>query len=68
MEVIYLGQIEQGLHKVAIYYNDNGYVLRIYSNDNLMQECELLDDDHVWRELRSRGYKKSFCKVILSML
>ena len=68
MDNIYLGQIEQGLSKVMVYYNDNGYVLRIYSNDNLMHECELLDDDHVWRELRARGYKKSFCKVILSML
>ena len=68
MEKVYLGQIEQGLTKVKVYYNPNGYVIGIYFNDRIQAECELLDDDHVWRELRARGYKKSFCKVILSML
>jgi hypothetical protein len=68
MEQTYLGQIEQGLTKVMVYYNDKGYVIDIYFNDRIQAECELLDDDHVWRELKARGFKKSFRKVILSML
>jgi hypothetical protein len=68
MEKIYLGQVEKGISKVMVYYNPNGYVIDIFSNDNLMVSCELLDSDHVWRELKERGFKKSFRKVILSML
>jgi hypothetical protein len=68
MEKIYLGQVEKGISKVMVYYNPNGYVIDIFSNDNLMVSCELLDSDHVWRELKARGFKKSFRKVILSML
>lgn len=68
MNKTYLGLIEQGLSQVMVYYNDNGFVIEIYFNDRMTDECELLDSDHVWRELRERGYKKSFCKVIISML
>jgi hypothetical protein len=67
-EEIYLGNIEQGITNLKVYANDYGYKIYIYSNGNLMAECELLDSDHVWRELRARGYKKSVCKVVLSML
>jgi hypothetical protein len=67
-EEIYLGNIEQGITNLKVYANDYGYKIYIYSNGNLMAECELLDSDHVWRELRARGYKKSFCKVVLGML
>ena len=68
MEKTYLGQIERGLQSVKVFYNEKGYVLDIYFNDRIIAECELLDDDHVWRELKARGFKKSFRKVILSML
>ena len=68
MERVYLGQIEKGIEKVVVYYSDYGYEIDFFSNDNLMANCELYDDDHVWRELKHRGYKKSFRKVILSML
>jgi len=68
MNKTYLGQIEKGLHKVMVYYNDNGFVLDFYTNDRVVAECELLDDDHVWRELKARGFNKSFRNVILSML
>ena len=68
MERVYLGQIEKGIDKVMVYYNDNGYEIDFFRNDRLTDNCQLLDDDHVWRELEHRGYKKSFRKVILSML
>jgi hypothetical protein len=68
MERVYLGQIEKGIDKVVVYYTEYGYEIDFFSNDNLMANCELYDDDHVWRELEHRGYKKSFRKVILSML
>ena len=64
----YLGNIEQGITNLKVYANDYGYKLYFYSNGNLMTECELLDSDHVWRELKARGYKKSIRKVVLSML
>lgn len=67
-EEIYLGNIEKGITNLKVYANDYGYKLYIYSNGNLMTECELLDSDHVWRELKARGYKKSIRKVVLSML
>lgn len=67
-EEIYLGNIEKGITNLKVYAIDYGYKIYIYSNGNLMAECELLDSDHVWRELRARGYKKSFCKVVLAML
>jgi hypothetical protein len=68
MEKTYLGQIEKGLQCVKVFYNEKGFVLKFYFNDRIQAECELLDDDHVWRELKARGFKKSFRKVILSML
>jgi hypothetical protein len=68
MEKTYLGQIEKGLQRVKVFYNEKGFVLDFYFNDRLTDECELLDDDHVWRELKARAYGKSFRKVILSML
>ncbi len=68
MERVYLGQVEKGIDKVMVYYNEAGYEIDFFSNDNLMANCELYDDDHVLRELEHRGYKKSFRKVILSML
>jgi|688.fasta_scaffold833063_1 hypothetical protein len=64
----YLGQIEQGLSKVMVYYNDYGYVLTFHSNGNQMSYCELLDADHVARELEHNNYSESFIDVILSML
>jgi len=64
----YLGQIEKGLSKVMVYYNDNGYLLTFYSNGNKLAYCELLDSDHTARELEHRGYSQSFIDVILSML
>jgi len=64
----YLGQIEKGLQRVKVFYNEKGFVLEFYFNDRIQAECELLDSDHVWRELEARGFKKSFRKVILSML
>jgi hypothetical protein len=64
----YLGQIEKGMSKVMVYYNDNGYVLVFYSNQNKMSYCELLDSDHVARELKHNNYSESFINVILSML
>lgn len=52
----------------AFWNNDNnpyaissGYIVTI--NDNLKLEC--LDDDHVYRELKSRGYKKSTINFLI---
>jgi hypothetical protein len=64
----YLGQIEKGIDKVMVYYNDYGYVLTFHSNGNKMSYCELLDSDHVARELEYNGYSISFINIILSML
>ena len=68
MEKKYLGQIEFKLNKIMVYATKEGYSLSIYRKEYLIHECNLLDDDHVWRELRAIGYKKSYIKVILSML
>ena len=68
MEKKYLGQIECKLSKVMVYATKEGYSLSIYRKEYLIHECNLLDDDHVYRELQSMGYKKSYIKVILSML
>ena len=51
MERVYLGQVEKGIDKVMVYYNEAGYEIDFFSNDNLMANCELYDDDHVLREL-----------------
>jgi hypothetical protein len=64
----YLGQIEQGLSKVMVYSNDYGYVLTFHSNGNEVSYCELLDADHIARELEHNNYTNSFIDVILSML
>ena len=36
MEKTYLGQIEQGITKVMVYYIDSGYFLEFYTNDRVM--------------------------------
>jgi len=64
----YLGQIENGKHKVMVYSNDNGYVLTFHTNGNQLSYLELFDDDHIIRELRHLGYLQSFIDVVLSML
>jgi hypothetical protein len=64
----YLGNLEQGITNIKVYYIDYGYRLKFYSNSNEMWIADCLDSDHVWRELRARGNKKYVCKAILSML
>ena len=67
-EETYLGNIEGGLANVKVYATDYGYRIKFYFNDNEQGIADCLDSDHVWRELRARGYKKYFCKAVLSML
>jgi hypothetical protein len=67
-EEIYLGNIEGGLANLKVYATDYGYRIKFYFNDNEQGIADCLDSDHVWRELRARGYKKYFCKAVLSML
>ncbi len=50
------------------YEMGSGYLIEFYDREGLVVTCELFDDDHVYRELKHRGFKKSFIKVILSML
>ena len=74
----YLGQIEIGNKKVKAhsFVNPNakehemysGFILEFFEDDSLTASCELLDDDHVSRELTHLGYNESFINVILSML
>ena len=64
----YLGQIESHIDRVMVYYNDDGYEIDFFSKNKLIASCQLLDDDHVWRELKARGYKKFYRRVIINML
>lgn len=67
-EETYLGNIEKGITNLKVYGIEFGYRLKFYSNDIERDSVNCLDDDHVWRELKARGYKKSFRKVVLYML
>ena len=67
-EETYLGNIEGGLANLKVYATDYGYRIKFYFNDNEQGIADCLDSDHVWRELRAIGYKKYFCKAVLSML
>ena len=67
-EEIYLGNIENGLANLKVYATEYGYRIKFYFNDNEQGIADCLDSDHVWRELRARGYKKYFCKAVLGML
>ena len=67
-EETYLGNIEKGLYNLKVYATEYGYRLKFYSNDIERSIADCLDSDHVWRELKARGYKKSFRKVVLHML
>ena len=65
----YLGQIEINHNDgIKVYSTKNGYTLEFYVGGRLIDECDCLDDDHVWRELKAREYLKSVRKVILEML
>jgi len=64
----HLGKIEIGKDKVVVLANSKGFVLCFYSNNERLARCELLDSDHVARELQHRGFTESFIDVILSML
>jgi hypothetical protein len=64
----HLGKIEIGKDKVVVLANSKGFVLCFYSNNERLSRCELLDADHVARELEYLGYSKSFIDVVLSML
>ena len=74
MNNTYLGQIEKGKdNKVAVYGTKKGFklVFTSFSNNRTecdRKECDLLDGDHVARELEHLGYSQSFIDVILSML
>ena len=74
MNNTYLGQIEKGRdNKVAVYGTKEGFklVFTFFYNDRTecdRKECNLLDGDHVARELEHLGYSQSFIDVILSML
>ena len=67
-EETYLGNIEKGLYNLKLYATEYGYRIKFYFNDNSFGIADCLDSDHVWRELRARGYKKYFCKAVLTML
>ena len=67
-EETYLGNIEKGITNLKVYWIEFGYRLKFYSNDIERDSVNCLDEDHVWRELKARGYKKSFRKVVLYML
>ena len=74
MNNTYLGQIEKGRNnKVAVYGTKEGFKLvftSFYNNrtECNRKECNLLDADHVARELEYLGYSQSFIDVVLSML
>ena len=67
MNNTYLGQIEKGKDKVVVCGTKEGFSLTFISNDK-RSVCELLDSDHVARELEHLGYSQSFINVVLSML
>jgi len=63
-----LGKIENGKDKVVVYATEEGFKLTFTSN-GVRKECDdLLDSDHVARELKHLGYSESFIDVVLSML
>ena len=64
-EEVYLGQIESGISNLKVYATSDNYRLEFFSNGNLMS---VYNGDDIWVELRTRGYKKYFCKAVLSML
>lgn len=81
MEKKFLGCIERTTEPydktlVFAFWNDqakphemgSGYLIEFYDREGLVVTCELFDNDHVYRELKARGFKKSYIKVILSML
>lgn len=74
MNNTYLGQIEKGKdNKVMVYATKEGFKLvftSFYNNRTECDrsECDLLDSDHVSRELEHLGYSQSFIDVVLSML
>lgn len=74
MNNTYLGQIEKGRdNKVVVYGTKEGFklVFTSFSNNRTecdRKECNLLDGDHVARELEHLGYSNSFIDVVLSML
>lgn len=67
MNNTYLGQIEKGQDKVIVFGTKEGFLLTITSNDK-RSVCNLLDGDHIARELEYRGYSQSFIDVVLTML
>lgn len=62
-----LGKIEMGKDKVVVYATEEGFKL-IFTSNVKRTECDLLDSDHVARELKHLGYSNSFIDVVLSML
>jgi hypothetical protein len=62
-----LGKIENGKDKVVVFATEEGFKLTFTSN-GIRKECDLLDSDHVARELEYLGYSESYIDVILSML
>jgi len=63
----YLGQIEKGNDRLSVYGTQEGFKL-IFNFNGKKSECDLLDGDHVARELKYLGYSDSYIDVILSML
>ena len=68
VEETYLGQIESGISNLKVYITEYGYRLKFYSNGNEIAIIDCSDSDHICRELGARGYKKYFCKAVLTML
>jgi hypothetical protein len=62
-----LGKIQNGRDEVVVFATEEGFKLTFTSKFK-RSECDLLDSDHVARELEYLGYSKSFIDVILSML
>ena len=69
MNNTYLGQIEKGKDKVIVFGTKEGFKLVFNPNDKTKRkECNLLDGDHIARELEHLGYSQSFIDVVLTML
>ena len=62
-----LGKIENGKDKVVVFATEEGFKL-VFTSNGIRKECDLLDSDHVARELEYLGYSESYIDVILSML
>jgi hypothetical protein len=62
-----LGKIENGRDKVVVFATEEGFKL-VFTSNGIRKECDLLDSDHVARELKHLGYSNSFIDVVLSML